>query len=200
MSDNGDSRTCFTIGHSNHSPERFAELLDEHDVSVVLDVRSVPYSRRNPQYNRETLRGTLSEKGYAYEFLGHVLGARGWGDEFMFTAETNSAKVDFSKIRSSKKFLEGIARVGELIDSGERPALMCAEGEPFDCHRFVLVSYQMVQEGFEVVHILPDGTPVSNSELEGRLLDTYVKPDLFSSPASYEEALEVAYEKRNLAL
>ncbi len=191
---------CFTIGHSNHSPERFAELLDEHDVSVVLDVRSVPYSRRNPQYNREPLKDALMQEGYAYEFLGHVLGARGWGDEFMFSDRTNSAKVDFALVRGAKKFLEGIARVGELIASGERPALMCAEGEPFDCHRFVLVSYQLVQEGFEVVHIMPDGTPVTNSELEGRLLDTYLKPDLFTAPASYEEALEVAYVKRNMAL
>ena len=192
--------TCFTIGHSNHSVERFAHLLDEHDVTMVLDVRSVPYSRRNPQYNRETFRDTLRHHDYAYEFLGHALGARGWGDEFMFTSNANSAKVDFSKIRTSEKFLEGIARVRELTASGERPALMCAEGEPFDCHRFVLVSYQLSQEGLEVVHIMPDGTPVSNNELEERLLDAYIKPDLFTAPSSYEEALEDAYVKRNLAL
>ncbi len=191
---------CYTIGHSNHSSERFALLLDEHDVTVVLDVRSVPYSRRFSQFNREPLRDMLVQEGFAYEFLGHTLGARGWGEEFMFTAGANSAKVDFSKIRSSGKFIGGIARIRELIGSGQRPALMCAEGEPFDCHRFVLVSYQLSQEGFEVVHIMPDGTPVSNHELEERLLDVYIKPDLFTAPASFEDALDEAYVKRNLAL
>lgn len=193
----GDSNACYTIGHSNHAPERFLELLDEHDITIVLDVRSVPYSRRNPQYNRETLRETLKGNGYAYEFLGDSLGARGWGDEFMFP---EGGKVDFRKVRKAPKFIEGIKRVKELAAQKERPALMCAEAEPFNCHRFVLISYQLSKEALDVIHILPDGGTVSNAGLDKKLLATYVKPDLFSAPASYEDALEEAYEKRNLSL
>ncbi len=196
----GKPHISYTIGHSNHGPGKFINLLDEHDISVVLDVRSVPYSRRHPQYNREPLRDMLMQNGYAYEFLGDSLGARGWGEKFMFPAEINSGQVDFARVRADKKFLEGIARVSKLAASGERPALMCAEADPFNCHRFVLVSCQLALEGMEVSHILADGTLDSNSELEKRLLDTYLKPDLFRAPASYEDALAEAYEKRNLSL
>ncbi len=196
----GNPHVSYTIGHSNHGPGKFLNLLDEHGISVVLDVRSVPYSRRHPQFNRETLKDSLMEQGIAYEFLGDSLGARGWGEKFMFPAEINSAKVDFARVREAGKFLEGIARVSELVASGERPALMCAEADPFNCHRFVLVSRQLALEGMEVSHILADGTLDLNSELEKRLLDTYFKPDLFRAPASYEDALAEAYEKRNLSL
>jgi uncharacterized protein (DUF488 family) len=184
---------CYSIGHSNHDIGRFLELLDEHDVTVILDVRSVPYSRRNPQYNRDNLRKTLGAEGYGYEFLGDSLGARGKGPELMFP----DGRVDFSKVRETQRFKAGIGRVARLIQGGERPALMCAEREPWDCHRFVLVSCALSGEATEVLHILADGSVLTHESLEQRLLDTYVKPDLFTSPGSYHEALMLAYELRN---
>jgi uncharacterized protein (DUF488 family) len=196
----GDGNACYTIGHSDHSKERFMELLAECGVSVVLDIRSVPYSRRHPQYNRENIKGTLMAKGFGYEFLGDALGARGWGEDYLFSQDVKAGKVNFHKVRMSPRFNMGISRVKELIAKGERPALMCAEGEPFDCHRFVLVSFQLSREGVDVAHILRNGNLIDNDELEKRLLEVFYDPDLFAALPSHEDALKEAYENRNLAM
>ena len=69
-------KNLYTVGHSTHTATKFSELLAKHNISAICDVRSAPYSRMNPQFNKETLQNDLKENGIAYVFLGQELGAR----------------------------------------------------------------------------------------------------------------------------
>src|SRR5262245_25862717 len=118
----------FTIGHSNHPIERFVALLQQHTIAAVADVRSVPYSRRHPQFSREALARSLAAAGIDYLFLGDALGARP-KDPACFV----DGRADYDRIAARPEFAAGFARV--RAEAGRaRVALMCAEREPLDCH------------------------------------------------------------------
>ena len=120
-----------TIGHSNHLQEYFLDLLIQFGVTALADVRSVPYSRFNPQFNREGLAATLKERGIRYIYLGHQLGGRS-EDLSCYDEETGHIRYDL--LAKKPQFRNGLRRV--LRGAEEyRIALMCAESEPLDCHR-----------------------------------------------------------------
>lgn len=124
----------FTVGHSTHSVEHFIGLLKQHDVAAIADVRSKPYSRMNPQFNRDDLKETLGERGIAYVFLGKELGARS-EDQACYHA----GKVRYDLLAQTDLFNRGLERVRE----GARSlvlALMCAEKDPLACHRTILIA------------------------------------------------------------
>ena len=110
--------------------------------------------------------------------------------------------MNFEKVRLTDTFKEGLARLEGLVQENHRMALMCAEKDPFDCHRFLLICPELIKKDFEILHILSSGGALmSNTALEERLLARYA-PDarqleLFSRPLSRNEALVWAYEKRN---
>jgi uncharacterized protein (DUF488 family) len=178
----------FTIGHSVHSQERFGALLRGAGVTAIADVRSAPYSRRHPQFNRETLRAALQAEGIAYVFLGRELGGRPSGPQF-YTAGV----ADYEKMAQSPAFREGLDRI---IDGARtyRVALMCSERDPLHCHRCLLVSRALAEQGVRVSHILDDGSRVGHAEIEDRLLDVASQDtaDLF---ASRPERLAAAYRE-----
>lgn len=179
----------FTIGHSTHSAERFVELLKQHGIAAVADVRSIPYSRWNPQFNQETLRAALKENGIDYVFLGKELGARPQDPSCY-----QHGRVQYSLLAESALFKEGIGRV---LDGGRRMriALMCAEKDPLNCHRTVLVARRLVRAGEAVSHILADG----ELEPHGKTVERLIKQagfsggDLFRTPEDLEDA---AYDAR----
>ena len=127
------SRTVYTIGHSNHPIERFLELLRMHAVEAIADVRSHPHSRFNPQFSLKRLRAALEDAGVAYLFLGRELGARS-NDPGVYV----DGKVDYGRLARTPRFEEGVASVAEPRTSA-RVALMCAERDPLECHRAILV-------------------------------------------------------------
>jgi len=165
------ARRCFTIGHSTHAMPAFIGLLERHGVDVVVDVRSVPFSRMAPHFNRGQIEFFLKDRGKKYIYLGDRLGARHETPELLFA----DGCVDFEKVAASAAFEEGICRVVKGIEKGYGVALMCSEKEPFDCHRFVLVSRALSRRGIDVEHILPDGS-VSQKDLEERLFEKYRLP------------------------
>jgi len=144
--------TVFTIGHSTHPQERFVELLERHGITAVCDVRSNPYSRVNPQFNRENLTKALALRGIEYRFLGKELGARS-EDPSCYEGD----KVQFAKLAGTQLFKEGLKRVFRGLKEGFRIALMCAEKEPLDCHRTILIAPQLAALGVAVQHIHADG-------------------------------------------
>ena len=180
------SDCVFTIGHSTHELERFLELLRLHEITAVGDVRSNPYSRMNPQYNREPLKAVLTAAGVAYVFLGRELGARS-EDPACYQA----GKVQYDRLARTPLFRAGLERVREGM-SHHRLALMCAEKEPLECHRGILVSRHLDAAGIPVQHILADGSLESHTDAMQRLRDQLKLPesDLFRTP---EEVLEDAY-------
>jgi len=167
----------FTIGHSNHSFERFGELLRLHNVAAVGDVRSAPYSRSHPDFNREFLKTKLAEAGVAYEFLGRELGARPEGAQFY-----QQGRVQYRVLAQSPLFRAGLDRVLKGAQT-QRLALLCAEKEPLECHRTLLVARELVSLGASVVHIHADDSLETYADGMKRLLKMLGLPeeDLFRS-------------------
>lgn len=187
----------FTIGHSNYTIDFFIQQLISNNINYVIDVRSVPYSRHVPHFNKDNLKEKFIENNIAYVYMGDLLGAR-YSDSNLLDQD---GKVNFKKVSQTKKFIEGIAKLIQLIEKGLIISLMCSEKDPFDCHRFVLISKELAKNGINVQHILEDGTKISNYELEVRLLKKYMKnynqTTLSGIKKTKAEAIEEAYEKRN---
>ncbi len=182
-------RVIYTIGHSTHSTERFQALLADHGVTAVADVRSQPYSRVNPQFNREELKADLERAGIDYVFLGRELGAR--SDD---PAHYLNGQVQYSRLARSVLFQDGIDRVVKSIGI-HRVALLCAEKDPLVCHRTILVCRELVSRGVEPRHILEDGRIETQEESDARLLREMGMPevDLFRSRG---ELVAEAYDRR----
>jgi uncharacterized protein (DUF488 family) len=194
------TRAVLTIGHSTHTTEEFIALLQQHGVTAVADVRSKPYSRFNPQFNRENIEQRLGEYGIKYVFLGRELGARP-DDPSCY----RNGRIEFVKLASTDLFRSGIERVIRGA-SNYRLALMCAEKEPLECHRTVLVARALADRGITIEHILANGEiELHNVSLE-RLLDVVGLPnrDLFRTRQEMiAEALllqeeRIAYSNENL--
>jgi len=162
----------FTIGHSTHPQERFIDLLKEHAITAVCDVRSAPYSQFNPQFNREELGKVLPRQGIRYLFLGKELGARS-DDPACYVR----GKVQYSRIAQTEMFRSGLNRVVRGRRQGFRIALMCAEKEPLDCHRTILVARYLTELGLPVEHIHADGQLESHDAALGRLARTFNLPE-----------------------
>lgn len=177
----------FTIGHSTHSQERFISLLRKHAVAVVCDVRSQPYSRANPQFNREILKQFLHARGIRYVFLGRELGARS-EDATCYV----NGKVQYDRLAQTELFHRGLHRV-ETGMKKFRIVLMCAERDPIECHRTILVARYLSKGGVTIRHIHADGSIETHVEAMQRLarqLHLRVdEHDFFQSPADlFEQA------------
>lgn len=144
----------YTIGHSDHTTTAFIDLLRQHDVTLVADVRSQPYSRWAPQFNRETLEDDLRGAGIAYHFIGDALGGRP-SDPALYTA----GRPDYGRMERADAYQRGIKRLLDLT-STERVAMMCGEGDYQQCHRHLLVTQTLLKRGARVLHIKPDGRTV----------------------------------------
>lgn len=166
-----------TIGHSTHSLEVFLALLRRHGVTALIDVRSAPYSRLNPQFNRETIEQSLKAHGIKYVFLGPELGARSHDPSCY-----ENGRVQYARLARTELFRSGLERVVRGMNE-YRTALMCAEKEPLECHRALLVARTLAERGVAVGHILPDGGLESHEATMERLLDVVGLPqqDLFRS-------------------
>jgi uncharacterized protein (DUF488 family) len=171
------SGPIFTIGHSTHPIETFVDLLKGNGITAVADVRSSPYSRHTPQFNREALQRSLKENAIAYVFLGKELGARS-DDPSCY----EGGQVQYARLARTESFLAGIERVMQGAQS-HQIALMCAEKDPLDCHRTLLVSRALVERGQPVLHLRADGTQETHEAAMRRLMVLVKVPesDMFRS-------------------
>lgn len=167
----------FTIGHSTHSAEAFLALLRQHGVEALADVRSSPFSRFNPQFNREALEQSLKANGIRYVILGKELGARS-EDRSCYL----DGRVQYARLAQTPLFQSGLDRVLQGA-AKYRVALMCAEKEPLECHRTLLVAKALAVRGQPVLHIHADGHLETHEAAMERLLDVtgLPKEDLFRS-------------------
>jgi uncharacterized protein (DUF488 family) len=128
--------TIYTIGHSRHPLERFVELLRQHQIEVLVDVRSVPYSKHAPQYRKHELEQAVEAQGVTYLHLGEELGGMPRASEPEF--------------RAGLTRLMGLAEENHVV-------IMCAEEDPARCHRSALIAPALRERGVAVVHIRGDG-------------------------------------------
>jgi uncharacterized protein (DUF488 family) len=156
----------YTIGHSNGPVERFIERLEQHRIVVVVDVRSKPHSRYNPQYNRGALAESLRVTGRPYVFSGHALG--GLPDDDLVRG--SDGRPDYDKIRAAAEYQKEIDSIARGVEDGRFGplAIMCAEADPTKCHRRRLVGVDFVARGLELVHIMGDGSLQTEHEIRER--------------------------------
>jgi Protein of unknown function, DUF488 len=150
-----------TVGHSNHSLEAFLVLLKKHNVHMLADVRSSPYSKYVTHFDREALQDALKQAGVKYLYLGKELGGRPDGAEFYDT----DGHVLYYRLAESPVFLDGIKRL-EAGLGWQRIAIMCSEENPAICHRHLLVGRVLTQRGVQVEHIRGDGDLLPDSALQ----------------------------------
>ncbi len=161
----------FTVGHSNHPLEVFLALLQQHDVEEVADVRSSPYSRYVPHFNKNVLEGTLQQAGIAYVYLGWELGGRP-ADPSCYDG---NGQVMYDRVADTDLFNDALDLV-KRTDNDHRIALMCAEKEPLECHRTLLVARALAAGGVYVEHILADGGLENYNAAIDRLLYAFKLP------------------------
>ncbi len=160
-----DELLIHTIGHSDHTTAVFVELLRGHGITLVVDVRSQPYSRWAHQFNRETLARDLQDAEISYRFMGDALGGRpvapsGQGSEGEW--------VDYGRMERMPTYQAGVDRLLGLAQA-ERVAVMCSEGDHRRCHRHLLIAQTLLGRGVRVLHIQPDGTTVEGEPVAQQL-------------------------------
>ena len=143
----------WSIGHSTHRIETFVSLLRKHGVAVVADVRTSPFSRFNPQFNRHSLQRDLQAAAIEYRFMGRELGGKPDGDEF-FDSEGH---VLYGRLAESPMFESGLSWLTRQVER-TRVAIMCSEENPAGCHRFLLITRVLHRRGVVVTHIRGDGS------------------------------------------
>jgi uncharacterized protein (DUF488 family) len=184
------ANSLFTIGHSNLEIADFLAVLAAHSVRILCDVRSRPASFRFPQFNREPLESVLAPVGIRYEFLGETLGGRP-ADPRVYHED---GLVDYAARRRAPDFIAGLERALAISSAGAA-VLMCAEEDPLQCHRFLMICPALLERGVIPVHIRRGGALESQSDAEDRLLvlhgfDDVTSTSLFTS--GREDALRDA--------
>lgn len=199
----------YTVGHSNQTLGQLVGLLELHGINAVADVRSMPYSRRLPQFNRPELEAELRKHRIRYVFLGEELGARRVEE-----SAYDGLQAAYERVAQLPAFQLGLSRVLTGLNRGLTLALLCAERDPLTCHRAVLVSRHLQAKGVDVQHILGDGSLESHPALERRMrhalhklgvlevaegevqLDLLGREISSTPPRSAEEQLAEAYRQQ----
>jgi uncharacterized protein (DUF488 family) len=185
----------FSIGHSNIAADRFIAMLRDAGANAIADVRSTPFSRFCPWFSRKNLEARLAQEGMCYLFYGDALGGRPRDAQLY-----RDGIADYEAMASDGEFRAGIDRLlGEAVR--HRVCLMCAEREPLDCHRCLLVARSLAARGVTIGHILPDGAIEPHTATERRLLDWAAgatQSDLFI--AGQDGRLAAAYRSRARAV
>jgi hypothetical protein len=161
----GPGQRLFTIGHSNHEFSRFLALLREAQVTAVADVRSSPFSQRYPQFSRGELEQELRAADLVYVYLGNFLGGRPQHPS-LYTAD---GRVDYERVRATRSFQLGLDRLRTGLDD-YAVALLCAEEDPLDCHRGLMITPAIKEHGLAPVHLRGDGSVETTAAMEDRLL------------------------------
>jgi uncharacterized protein (DUF488 family) len=146
-------QTIYTIGHSNHSSEKLIELLQQHAIGCLVDVRSQPYSRYNPQFNREPFAAALQKAHIQYVMLGASLGGR---PEEKDLYEPGQERPNYGRQRQTALYQQGLRQLAHLAQI-QTVAILCSEGNPHECHRQWLITPDLLDAGYTVLHILPEG-------------------------------------------
>ncbi|WP_076750475.1 DUF488 domain-containing protein [Desulfatitalea tepidiphila] len=163
----------YTIGHSNHETEHFIRLLKMHGITAVCDVRSEPYSKYNPQFNRNSIKQSLGDADVEYFYLGNRLGA--WIDDPTCYID---GIVQYDRVGKTKTFRDGLDWI-KIESNNYNLALMCGEKEPVGCHRMYLVCRHIRGE-FEIMHILADGNLENNRKAEQRMMKDLKIPEVLT--------------------
>ena len=187
-------QSIFTIGHGGRTVESFLELLRQHNITYLIDVRSQPYSRYQPDFTKQALEHHLNAHDIRYVFMGDNLGGRP-DDPACYT----DGKVDYDRVRAQDFYQVGLERLENAWRQGLGVVLLCSEGKPEQCHRSKLIGPSLADRGIEVAHIDENDAIVSQEEVMLRVIGG--QPSLFgpnfhklTSRKRYESGSEAGEE------
>ena len=190
----------FTIGHSNYNVEKLIDMLRYYNINCVVDIRGTPYSKYNVQYNKETIRNTLIKEGFVYIYMAKEFAAKRDNKE----SYNKEGYSDFEKVIYEDDFKNGIERLKNGCEKGYRIALLGVMQDPIRCHRSILVGRALVENGFNVKHILDDYSIVYQTDIEKSLLEKYFEDRnqmtidyILGTNKSEKEMIEESYRLAN---
>lgn len=159
----------YTIGHSNYPMERLIDMLRYHNINCVVDIRGTPYSKYNVQYDKEDFREALIKLGFTYIYMGKEFAA----NRINKVSYNGEGYSDFEKVVQEEDFLNGIKRLKLGCEKGYKIAILAAMQDPIRCHRAILMGKPLIENGFNVKHILHDYSLGTQEDIEESLLDKY---------------------------
>jgi len=183
----------YSIGYSSYAISDFVKAIVAYGIDVIADVRSQPYSRYKPEYNRENLKQTLKQNGIAYVFLGDQCGARIQAPECYV-----NGKVSFELVKRNKDFQTGLQRLRKGMQT-HRIAIMCAERDPINCHRAILICRNLRAHDVVINHIVDNGLLENHVDTEKRLIRIHGLEKALLYPTETER-LDEAYRLQSEAI
>lgn len=188
--------TLYTIGYSGFKLNTFIDILKENNIDLIIDVRSLPYSQYNVEYNKEHLEKILNANNIFYRNYALEFGARQDNRAYY-----PNGYLDFKLFSQSEQFQNGIKKMQQTMKKNYTFSLMCSEKDPIRCHRAILVSKAFHELGYQVIHLLPNKKKLTQNDIESDLLDIYfpdrLQLNMFSENLSNEEYIQLAYQKQN---
>jgi len=190
----------YTIGHSNYSLERLIDMLKYFDINCVVDIRGTPYSKYNVQFDKESIRYSLTKAGFTYIYMAEEFAAKRPNKE----SYNKEGFSDFERVVQEEAFKRGVERLKNGINKGYKIVLLGAMQDPIRCHRSILVGRELSKLGFNIKHILDDYTIENQEYIDNRVLDKYF-PDrnqitidaLLGNEMTNEERINEAYRMAN---
>ena len=154
----------YTIGYGSRSIAELIEVLHQHEIAYLIDVRSAPYSRYKPEFSKAPLANELEQHGIRYVFMGDTLGGRP-DDETCYV----NGKIDYEKVKAMEFYQHGIQRLHSAFSQQQSIALMCSEGKPEDCHRCKLIGATLTTQNIPVIHIDENDKHLTQEQIIERL-------------------------------
>jgi len=182
--------TIYMVGHSNHPLELFETMLHREEISVLYDIRMIPFSRYVPQYNQTTFPDTLKDWGIEYRYISEI-GPRVEGDTPLY----NKDGFNYDLALTRERIITGLKTLSDALQEDDIVAVMATKREPLECHRFLILSRVLQDMGHTIKHILPDET-LNTSDLEEKMmksLERRVKRGTVTLPTEAYDTLEFAY-------
>jgi len=158
------SIVVYTVGHSNLPVDAFLDILRRHAITLVVDIRSEPYSRYAPHFNKREMEGAVVHAGLRYRYAGATLGGKPRDPGLLGP----HGVPDYDRIAATPAFQQALADLCDLAAS-ERVVVVCSEADPTQCHRDKLVARELRTRGVDVRHILSDGS-LAGPPAQGTLL------------------------------
>jgi len=155
----------YTIGYGNRSIQEFIRLLKQYDISYLIDIRSRPYSRFNPNFSKEALEKLVKQFRIRYIFMGDTLGGRP-EDSSCY----EDGHVNYDLLSEKQFYKDGIKRIQKAWEGEFSVALMCSEAKPYECHRGKLIGDTLLENGIEVAHIDEKGDIKKQEEIKSILM------------------------------
>lgn len=197
------NKTIYTIGYTAFQMKEFIFMLKLFNINCLIDVRSSPYSKNYPDYNKNSLEKILDIYNILYRNYKYEFGAR-QTDKSFYTEYEDFSYVDFSKFTISKQFNIGVNNLEQGLNSGYNICLMCAETDPADCHRSIMIGRGLKDRGFDVKHILKSKNIKSQSDIEKDLLEHYFNNrdqfQFFTEERDDDFYIKEAYTKKNIEI